>query len=260
MTGSEWLLSLSGTGAEKKLLTVNCNWCHSYQQIFRNHYDEHGWTENRLPHDPRRRLAADQHQRARPLQRRREAKLVNGWRPCAARNSSDPGFRHAAASAGPPDPGGHHRIRTAAAGACHPRRDRRCQGQCLVLDPPQLLCGPARSAHRRGQGIPRAAGAPTACSPARIGSTSTRTTSSGARRTGRTTSGGSIPKTGAVHAHPLEGAGALELADGRQLRARSGGLHLEGARPQGQQGRGAHRRAGDRLSCSRNSPAPMAAP
>src|SRR5262249_20081667 len=36
MTGSEWLMSLSGTGDEKKLLTVNCNWCHSYQQIFRN--------------------------------------------------------------------------------------------------------------------------------------------------------------------------------------------------------------------------------
>src|SRR5215510_3890111 len=43
MTGSEWLLSLSGTGSEKKLLTNNCNWCHSYQQIFRNRYDEEGW-------------------------------------------------------------------------------------------------------------------------------------------------------------------------------------------------------------------------
>jgi virginiamycin B lyase len=43
MTGSEWLMSLSGTGDEKKLLTVNCNWCHSYQQIFRNHYDEESW-------------------------------------------------------------------------------------------------------------------------------------------------------------------------------------------------------------------------
>ena len=43
MTGSEWLMSLSGTGEEKKLLTTNCNWCHSYQQIFRNHYDEQGW-------------------------------------------------------------------------------------------------------------------------------------------------------------------------------------------------------------------------
>ena len=43
MTGSEWLMSLSGTGTEKRLLTVNCNWCHSYQQIFRNHYDEASW-------------------------------------------------------------------------------------------------------------------------------------------------------------------------------------------------------------------------
>src|SRR5215218_10694977 len=43
MTGSEWLMSLSGTGDEKKLLTVNCNWCHSYQQIFRNRYDEQSW-------------------------------------------------------------------------------------------------------------------------------------------------------------------------------------------------------------------------
>src|SRR5215510_12364459 len=43
MTGSEWLMSLDGTGEEKKLLTVNCNWCHSYQQIFRNRYDEKSW-------------------------------------------------------------------------------------------------------------------------------------------------------------------------------------------------------------------------
>jgi virginiamycin B lyase len=43
MTGSEWLLSLSGTGEQKRLLTNNCNWCHSYQQIFRNHYDAEGW-------------------------------------------------------------------------------------------------------------------------------------------------------------------------------------------------------------------------
>ena len=43
MTGVEWLASLSGSGDEKKLLTTNCNWCHSYQQIFRNRYDEDGW-------------------------------------------------------------------------------------------------------------------------------------------------------------------------------------------------------------------------
>jgi virginiamycin B lyase len=45
LSGSEWLQSLSGTGEEKKLLTVYCNFCHSYQQIFRNRYDEHGWGE-----------------------------------------------------------------------------------------------------------------------------------------------------------------------------------------------------------------------
>lgn len=45
MTGTEWLMSLSGTGEEKRLLTLNCNFCHSYQQIFRNHYDEAGWTQ-----------------------------------------------------------------------------------------------------------------------------------------------------------------------------------------------------------------------
>src|SRR5262249_7840900 len=43
MTGSEWLMSLDGTGEEKKLLTTSCNWCHSYQQIFRNKYDEASW-------------------------------------------------------------------------------------------------------------------------------------------------------------------------------------------------------------------------
>ena len=45
ITGSEWLLSLSGTGEEKALLTNNCNWCHSYQQIFRNRYDEQSWSK-----------------------------------------------------------------------------------------------------------------------------------------------------------------------------------------------------------------------
>src|SRR5215468_690442 len=52
MTGAEWLMSLDGTGEEKKLLTVNCNWCHSYQQIFRNKYDEKGWSHilSRMTH------------------------------------------------------------------------------------------------------------------------------------------------------------------------------------------------------------------
>jgi virginiamycin B lyase len=43
LTGSEWLQNLPGTGEEKKTLQVYCNFCHEYQQIFRNRYDENGW-------------------------------------------------------------------------------------------------------------------------------------------------------------------------------------------------------------------------
>src|SRR5262249_42211381 len=45
LTGSEWLQNLPGTGEEKKTLTVYCNFCHEYQQIFRNRYDESGWAK-----------------------------------------------------------------------------------------------------------------------------------------------------------------------------------------------------------------------
>jgi virginiamycin B lyase len=45
LTGSEWLQNLPGTGEDKKTLTVYCNFCHEYQQIFRNHYDEAGWSK-----------------------------------------------------------------------------------------------------------------------------------------------------------------------------------------------------------------------
>src|SRR5258708_36394492 len=45
MTGSEWLASLSGSGQDKNPLTQDCHFCHSYQQIFRNHYDPHGWSQ-----------------------------------------------------------------------------------------------------------------------------------------------------------------------------------------------------------------------
>ena len=43
LSGAEWLMSLSGTGEDKRRFVTNCNWCHSYQQIFRNRYDEQGW-------------------------------------------------------------------------------------------------------------------------------------------------------------------------------------------------------------------------
>ena len=45
LTGSEWLQNLPGTGEDKKTLTVYCNFCHEYQQIFRNHYDESAWAK-----------------------------------------------------------------------------------------------------------------------------------------------------------------------------------------------------------------------
>lgn len=43
LTGAEWLLNLPGTGEEKRVFIQSFNWCHSYQQIFRNRYDEHSW-------------------------------------------------------------------------------------------------------------------------------------------------------------------------------------------------------------------------
>ena len=44
LTGVEWVMNLPGTGQEKHMLTMACGFgCHSYQQIFRNRYDERGW-------------------------------------------------------------------------------------------------------------------------------------------------------------------------------------------------------------------------
>ncbi len=44
LTGAEWLLNLNGTGEEKRVFSFTCGFgCHSYQQIFRNRYDEPSW-------------------------------------------------------------------------------------------------------------------------------------------------------------------------------------------------------------------------
>ena len=56
---------------------------------------------------------------------------------------------------------------------------------------------------------------------------------SGARRTGRTTSGRSMPKTEGLQARAVERAGAGQLADGRQLRARRRRQHLAPPRGRG---------------------------
>jgi streptogramin lyase len=92
MTGSEWLMSLSGAGAEKRLLTVNCNWCHSYQQIFRNHYDEAGWSKilYRMIHGAGSPLInINQRGRFSPQD---EARLVHWLATVRGPQSADPGF------------------------------------------------------------------------------------------------------------------------------------------------------------------------
>ncbi|MBZ5643640.1 MAG: carboxypeptidase regulatory-like domain-containing protein [Acidobacteriia bacterium] len=44
LTGSEWMLNLPGSGEEKRVFTLTCGFgCHSYQQIFRNRFDQRSW-------------------------------------------------------------------------------------------------------------------------------------------------------------------------------------------------------------------------
>ena len=45
LTGAEWLLNLPGTAEQKRVFTLTCGFgCHSYQQIFRNRYDQRSWS------------------------------------------------------------------------------------------------------------------------------------------------------------------------------------------------------------------------
>ena len=44
LTGAEWILNLPSTGEEKAVFKGACGFgCHSYQQIFRNRFDERSW-------------------------------------------------------------------------------------------------------------------------------------------------------------------------------------------------------------------------
>jgi virginiamycin B lyase len=92
LTGAEWLFSLLGSGEEKKLLTVNCNWCHSYQQIFRNRYDEQGWSRivYRMTHGAGSPLI-NLNDRGR-LPQEEEAKLVKWLATVRGPGSQDPLF------------------------------------------------------------------------------------------------------------------------------------------------------------------------
>jgi streptogramin lyase/mono/diheme cytochrome c family protein len=44
LSGAEILWNLPGTAEEKATLQKDCSGCHSWQQIFRNRYDEHSWS------------------------------------------------------------------------------------------------------------------------------------------------------------------------------------------------------------------------
>src|SRR6266550_5012969 len=44
LSSAELLWNLPGTAEEKAMLQKNCSGCHSWQQIFRNRYDEHSWS------------------------------------------------------------------------------------------------------------------------------------------------------------------------------------------------------------------------
>jgi virginiamycin B lyase len=44
LSGAEILWNMPGTAQEKATLQKNCSACHSWQQIFRNRYDEHSWS------------------------------------------------------------------------------------------------------------------------------------------------------------------------------------------------------------------------
>jgi virginiamycin B lyase len=43
LSSAELLWNLPGTAQEKDILQKQCSRCHSWQQIFRNRFDEHGW-------------------------------------------------------------------------------------------------------------------------------------------------------------------------------------------------------------------------
>ena len=43
LSSAEILWNMPGTAEEKATLQKNCSACHSWEQIFRNHYDEHSW-------------------------------------------------------------------------------------------------------------------------------------------------------------------------------------------------------------------------
>jgi streptogramin lyase/mono/diheme cytochrome c family protein len=44
LSSAELLFNIPGTAEEKSVFQKNCSSCHSWQQVFRNHYDQRSWT------------------------------------------------------------------------------------------------------------------------------------------------------------------------------------------------------------------------
>nr|TFG55317.1 MAG: c-type cytochrome [Hyphomicrobiales bacterium] len=101
ISGAEWLMNLPGTMEEKRTLANNCNWCHSYQQIFRARFDENGWRNvvDRMSHykgstmtyrNPRGRMTPET-----------EELLVQWLAKVRGPNSEDPTFKVMPSPTGP---------------------------------------------------------------------------------------------------------------------------------------------------------------
>ncbi len=217
LSGSEWLQNLPGTGEEKKTLTVYCNFCHEYQQIFRNRYDESGWAKIifRMTHGAGSPLINIRNPGR--LTPEEEAKFAHWLASVRGPDSKDPNF------VVQPRPQGRQtkviitEYELPRLDISGPRHRRRCPGPGLVLDPSQLLCRPAQSRQRACRGIPRSAAAAGECAPRHP---------LDLRRSERPSLG--LGELGAqyldarsederLQARGLERAGADQLADGRQL-------------------------------------------
>ncbi|MDX1499429.1 MAG: carboxypeptidase regulatory-like domain-containing protein [Woeseiaceae bacterium] len=100
MSGAEWLWNLPGPMSVKRTLVKNCNWCHSYQQIFRARFDEHGWSKviERMSHYQSSILVYRSSGRMEPEV---EAELVSWLASVRGPDSPDPHFKEMPYPTGP---------------------------------------------------------------------------------------------------------------------------------------------------------------
>ncbi len=234
---------LSGTGEEKRLLTVQLQLVPFVSADFPQPLRRARLGPDHQPHDAWCGLAADQHESARTLQRCGHGTIGEMARDRARAESKDPPFVTL------PRPQGRQ-TRVIITEYELPRLELRrmtwpaIEGKHLVQPASQLLYRPARSEHRcRSRNFMCRSIAPTRFQ-ARIGFTWIRTASCGVRRTGRTTSGASIRRPREFKRVPWNVAEPVNSPMGGNTRLRSGRVHLESARQSGRQDRCPDRRSG----------------